>query len=258
MTLGERIYKLRTEKEMSQGDLANALEVSRQSISKWETNGSIPELDKLIKLSEIFDISLDELVIGKGEEQEQQELKWEESEESSPPLPVPQVIYVEKPVRVSFSSAQILGIVLIFCSLSAFLLMVCVGERFNITEAVMLCLPVSIWGIFCLVARNTLLWCCWCGSVIWWIYVFVLSWSWEEATLFLFIGILLVIASLTYTIYLNIKGKIHIPGLVWTLLILVLLFGVWLLAVNLIPPSQGVVEYATPLIPIPDSSVGLD
>ena len=40
MTLGERIYKLRTEKEMSQGDLADALEVSRQSISKWETKYS--------------------------------------------------------------------------------------------------------------------------------------------------------------------------------------------------------------------------
>lgn len=65
MSLGERIYKLRTEKEMSQGDLADALEVSRQSISKWETNGSVPELDKLIKLSEIFGISLDELVTGK-------------------------------------------------------------------------------------------------------------------------------------------------------------------------------------------------
>ena len=65
MSLGERIYKLRTEKEMSQGDLADALEVSRQSISKWETNGSVPELDKLIKLSEIFDVSLDELITGK-------------------------------------------------------------------------------------------------------------------------------------------------------------------------------------------------
>ena len=68
MTLGERIYKLRTEKEMSQGDLADALEVSRQSISKWETNGSVPELDKLVKLSEIFGISLDELVTGKEAE----------------------------------------------------------------------------------------------------------------------------------------------------------------------------------------------
>ena len=63
VSLGERIYKLRTEKGMSQGDLSDALEVSRQSISKWETNGSVPELDKLVKLSEIFGVSLDELVV---------------------------------------------------------------------------------------------------------------------------------------------------------------------------------------------------
>ena len=63
MSLGERIYKLRTEKGMSQGDLADALEVSRQSISKWETNGSVPELDKLVTLSEIFGVSSDELVV---------------------------------------------------------------------------------------------------------------------------------------------------------------------------------------------------
>ena len=42
------------------------LDVSRQSISKWENNLAVPELDKLVKLSEIFEISLDMLV--KGEE----------------------------------------------------------------------------------------------------------------------------------------------------------------------------------------------
>ena len=63
MSLGERIYKLRTEKNLSQGELADALEVSRQSISKWETNGSVPELDKLVKLSEVFGVSLDELIV---------------------------------------------------------------------------------------------------------------------------------------------------------------------------------------------------
>ena len=65
MSLGERIFKLRTEKNLSQGDLADALEVSRQSISKWETNASVPELDKLIKLSEVFAVSLDYLITGK-------------------------------------------------------------------------------------------------------------------------------------------------------------------------------------------------
>lgn len=65
MGLGEKIYTLRTEKGMSQTDLAEALDVSRQSISKWETDASTPELDKLVKLSEIFAVSLDELVLDK-------------------------------------------------------------------------------------------------------------------------------------------------------------------------------------------------
>lgn len=47
---------------MSQGDLAEKLNVSRQSISKWETDASIPELDKLIMLSDLFNITIDELV----------------------------------------------------------------------------------------------------------------------------------------------------------------------------------------------------
>ena len=47
MTLGENIVRLRTQKNWSQGDLPDALEISRQSLSKWETDASIPELDKL-------------------------------------------------------------------------------------------------------------------------------------------------------------------------------------------------------------------
>ena len=65
MRLGERIYRLRTEKGMSQGDLAEALSVSRQSVSKWETDGATPDLDKLIKLSQLFGVTLDELVLDK-------------------------------------------------------------------------------------------------------------------------------------------------------------------------------------------------
>ena len=64
MTLGEKIIQLRTQKNWSQGDLADALDVSRQSVSKWETDASIPELGKLLKLSELFDVTLDELVRG--------------------------------------------------------------------------------------------------------------------------------------------------------------------------------------------------
>ncbi len=50
MTIGEQIYRLRTARSMSQEDLADRLDVSRQSISKWETNAATPELEKLIRL----------------------------------------------------------------------------------------------------------------------------------------------------------------------------------------------------------------
>ena len=65
--LGERLYSLRTSNEMSQGDLAEKLNVSRQTISKWENNMSIPELDKIIALSNVFGVSVDYIVKGEGE-----------------------------------------------------------------------------------------------------------------------------------------------------------------------------------------------
>lgn len=66
MNLNEQIQKLRTAKGLSQGALADALDVSRQSVSKWETGASVPELDKLVKMSELFGVTLDELVTGKA------------------------------------------------------------------------------------------------------------------------------------------------------------------------------------------------
>jgi transcriptional regulator with XRE-family HTH domain len=69
MTLGEKIYELRTQHNLSQGDLANKLDVSRQSISKWENGNSTPDLEKIVKLADIFNVSLDELI--KNEEKEE-------------------------------------------------------------------------------------------------------------------------------------------------------------------------------------------
>lgn len=65
MNLGENIHGYRVANNMSQTDLANELEVSRQSVSKWENNSAQPELDKLCRMSELFDITLDELVYGR-------------------------------------------------------------------------------------------------------------------------------------------------------------------------------------------------
>ena len=64
MTLGERIYCMRKEKGLSQEQISNQLEVSRQSISKWELDQTTPEIDNLIKLSEIFNVSIDVLIKG--------------------------------------------------------------------------------------------------------------------------------------------------------------------------------------------------
>ena len=64
MKLGENIYKYRVLHGLSQGDLADAVEVSRQSVSKCENSSATPELEKLIKMAKLFDITLDELVYG--------------------------------------------------------------------------------------------------------------------------------------------------------------------------------------------------
>lgn len=62
MTLSEKIITLRNKYQMSQGDLAEKLNVSRQSVSKWETGVSTPDLDKLIAMSNLFQVTMDELV----------------------------------------------------------------------------------------------------------------------------------------------------------------------------------------------------
>ena len=64
MTIGERLLKLRKERNLSQEDLANVLDVSRQTISKWETDQSTPDFDKIIPLCNYFGITSDELLTG--------------------------------------------------------------------------------------------------------------------------------------------------------------------------------------------------
>ena len=62
MTLGEKISALRAARGMKQDELAAALGVSRQSVSKWETGASVPELDRLVQLAGLFGVTLDGLV----------------------------------------------------------------------------------------------------------------------------------------------------------------------------------------------------
>lgn len=60
---GQIIKNLRKSKNWSQDQLAETLHVSRQSISKWELNQGYPDIDNLIQLSKIFDVSLEYLLI---------------------------------------------------------------------------------------------------------------------------------------------------------------------------------------------------
>lgn len=103
MTLGQRIFELRNKQKMSQGDLAEKLNVSRQSISKWETDASVPELDKLIMLSDLFNITMDELVRDELPEKDTDEEK-ESTEKSSPETVV---------INKQMSTQKIIGFILL-------------------------------------------------------------------------------------------------------------------------------------------------
>ena len=64
MLLGKTIHKIRTESKLSQRQFSEILGVSQQSVQKWESGQSTPDLDKIIMISKYFDISLDALILG--------------------------------------------------------------------------------------------------------------------------------------------------------------------------------------------------
>ena len=68
MNFNNRLYQLRKQKGFSQEELANRLNVSRQTISKWEVGDSTPDMEKLIAISDLFNVSLDNLITGKEDE----------------------------------------------------------------------------------------------------------------------------------------------------------------------------------------------
>jgi transcriptional regulator with XRE-family HTH domain len=64
MSLGEKLLYLRKKAGLSQEDVAEKLSVSRQTVSKWETNQTVPELIKAKLLSQLYDVSYDYLISG--------------------------------------------------------------------------------------------------------------------------------------------------------------------------------------------------
>lgn len=64
MTVGEKLLDLRKKKGLSQEEVANILNVSRQTISKWETDQTTPDFDKIVPICNLYEISANELLTG--------------------------------------------------------------------------------------------------------------------------------------------------------------------------------------------------
>ncbi len=145
MTLGETIRSIRSEKGMSQGDLADALDVSRQSVSKWETDASVPELDKLVKMCDLFGVTMDELVRG---------VKKEEIPEPEPETqPKPEPTWTEPEIHRNETQKpphQLAGIILLCTGAVITLLLTVLGSLFG---GLLYASPFLLCGLICLNCR---------------------------------------------------------------------------------------------------------
>lgn len=83
MTLGQKIQTLRHDAGLSQEGLGEKLGVSRQAISKWEADGAVPEVDKLIALSRLFEVNLHDLLQVEGTSREEPEESGERPPEKA-------------------------------------------------------------------------------------------------------------------------------------------------------------------------------
>jgi len=153
MTLGQKINQLRLEQNLSQNDLADMLNVSRQSISKWETDGSVPDLDNLIKLSQIFHVTLDELVLNKMPDMA---VSADSSTATTASLPDTSE---EQHVQGGLSVRLLAGFALLICSAVGILICTILGDP---AAGLVLMLPFMISALICFtVPKHT-------GLVIFW------------------------------------------------------------------------------------------
>lgn len=76
MDLGNRLYELRKAKKISQEEAAEKLNVTRQTISKWETNQSQPDFDKIMPICELYEITTEE-IFGKQKNQKEKNIRTE-------------------------------------------------------------------------------------------------------------------------------------------------------------------------------------
>lgn len=97
MKLCEKLYELRRAAGLSQEELAERLNVSRQAVSKWENGAAQPELSKLVELSRLYSVSVDELL--SLEEAEKGDAKAASSVDASAPAPAQETLTAPKKAR---------------------------------------------------------------------------------------------------------------------------------------------------------------
>lgn len=102
MSIGERIVDLRKGKNLSQGQLASLLEVSRQAVSKWENDTASPDTLRLIQLADVLSTDVEYLATGKKSKPQIQRVYVPEIREKIVEKPVEKKViqYIEKPVYV--------------------------------------------------------------------------------------------------------------------------------------------------------------
>lgn len=131
MILAEKIIKLRKQLGWSQEELAEKMNISRQSVSKWESANSIPDLNKILMLAEIFDVSTDFLL---KDEHEAFEAGETSREPNSIQISLEQATqYIEDKMAISALISK--GVILCVCSVIPlfFFLAMAQTERMNIT-----------------------------------------------------------------------------------------------------------------------------
>ena len=210
MNLGETIYKLRTEKNMSQGDLADALEVSRQSVSKWENNSAVPELEKLMNMSQLFEVTLDELV---------------GSEPKPATAPQSQTIVYNMPEKQPLSGHTIAGIILMSCAAVVLVLLAVLGD---LLLGLCLAVPFVLNGAICLICKKYAgFFCCWATFLLVWLYQFMVLVNTIESTQVTMIVMLILLAALIawslYKLYTGQFGAGKAKKAVWTIILVILL-----------------------------------
>ena len=172
MSLGQTISRLRTERRLTQDDLADQLEVSRQSVSKWETDASVPELEKLVRMADLFGVSLDELVRGKTE------APAKPADQSEPSAPE-QANEKARPRNIPLGRL-VLGGVLLAVGLLGILLLLLFAGLDGLLFGLMFLSPFLLCGMICLnVRRRAGLWCAWAVYIpqqLYWTYATGITW----------------------------------------------------------------------------------